>query len=204
MFRKLGRLPENKLRLYEMFVELLSGGWDLAKNVTRNVQFGPVVKLRVLIRLAGFLHLNERRDCSEGELKKAMQDVMPKDLERFGELKNELIEDGLLMNQGSSFYFSHLSFQEYLAAKDLSDPSGRRPTDVLRWFLTGREWWREVILFYISMQSPHDAEKWIKKTVDRLSPPSPETQNNVGLAFSFLMEMLMVAFPGYQPRSFHL
>jgi hypothetical protein len=204
VFRNLRQLPESKIRLYEMFVELLSGGWDLAKNIRREVNFGSVIKLRVLSRLAGFLQLNERRDCSERDLKRAMKDVMPRDLERFGELSQELIEDGLLMQQGSAFYFSHLSFQEYLAAKDLSDPSGRRPTNALRWYLSGSDWWREVLLFYISMQASQDAENSIIKTVGRLSTSSVQIQSRAEREFGFLMEYLMVVFPGYKPKRFQI
>jgi hypothetical protein len=41
VFRRLRSLPENKLKLYEAFTELMCGGWDLAKNVRRDTKFGP-------------------------------------------------------------------------------------------------------------------------------------------------------------------
>jgi hypothetical protein len=204
VFRNLRRLPENRIRLYEMFMELMSGGWDLAKNVKREIKFGSVMKLSLLSRLAGYLHLNKKRDCVEGDIRTAMKDVMPMGAESFPELAQELIEDGLLLKQGNTYYFAHLSFQEYLAAKDLSDPTGRRQTDVLRWYLAGNDWWREVLLFYISMQGPQDAENWIKKTVDRMTIPSTQVADRVSHEFHFLMEYLALTFPAYRPRTFQI
>jgi predicted NACHT family NTPase len=37
---RLKKLPESKVRLYELFVELHSGGWDAAKNISRNSSYG--------------------------------------------------------------------------------------------------------------------------------------------------------------------
>jgi energy-coupling factor transporter ATP-binding protein EcfA2 len=60
VFRRMKSLPENKLKLYEAFTELMCGGWDLAKNVRRDTKFGSNTKLSVLTRLAGQLHINGR------------------------------------------------------------------------------------------------------------------------------------------------
>ena len=38
VFRRMQSLPENKLKLYEVFIELMCGGWDLAKNVRRRTK----------------------------------------------------------------------------------------------------------------------------------------------------------------------
>jgi hypothetical protein len=204
VFRNLQRLPESKTRLYEMFVELMSGGWDLAKNVKRDVKFGSVMKIRLLSRLAGSLQLNQKRDCSQAEIQIAMRDVMSADIAAFPDLLQELIEDGLLVCSGNIYYFSHQSFQEYLAAKDLADPSGRRQTQVLKWFLEGNDWWREVVLFYISMQRPQDVEIWIRKEVEQLTPRSAHVGNRIKQEFHLLMENLQLTFSGYQPRSFEI
>jgi hypothetical protein len=40
VFKKMKSLPESKIKLYEIFVELMCGGWDLAKNVRRDTRFG--------------------------------------------------------------------------------------------------------------------------------------------------------------------
>jgi hypothetical protein len=204
VFRNLRRLPENRIRLYEMFMELMFGGWDLAKNVKREIKFGSVMKLSLLSRLAFYLHLNKKRDCVDGDIRTVMKDVMPMGVEKFPELAQELVEDGLLLKQGSAYYFAHLSFQEYLAAKDLADPTGRRQTDVLRWYLAGNDWWREVLLFYIAMQAPQDVENWIKKTVDRMIIPSTQVAARINHEFHFLMEYFVLTFPDYRPRTFQI
>ena len=39
VFKNLRRLPENKVRLYQMFIDLLLGGWNLAKGLKRQSEF---------------------------------------------------------------------------------------------------------------------------------------------------------------------
>ena len=56
VFRKMQSLPANKVKLYEIFVDLMCGGWDVAKNVRRDTKFGSNAKLSILTRLAGHLH----------------------------------------------------------------------------------------------------------------------------------------------------
>src|SRR5258707_7980999 len=117
VFKKMKSLPESKVRLYEMFVELMCGGWDLAKNVRRETRFGSHGKLGVLTRLAGLLHSGQKREATEEDIRTAVSQTMTSFLEQWRPLLDELIEDGLLIRMGfNSLAFSHLSFQEYLAA----------------------------------------------------------------------------------------
>jgi predicted NACHT family NTPase len=44
VFRQTKQVPQNRTRLYEMFVDLLSGGWDVAKGVVRDSHYGSAVK----------------------------------------------------------------------------------------------------------------------------------------------------------------
>jgi hypothetical protein len=39
-------LPESRPRLYEMFVRLLAGGWDAAKNINRGSKFKSSIEAR--------------------------------------------------------------------------------------------------------------------------------------------------------------
>jgi predicted NACHT family NTPase len=201
VFKNLKKLPENKTRLYEMFVELSCGGWDFAKDVHRPTQFGQAIKITLLSRLAGQLHMNDQRDCTEVEIRTAMNSVMPLNITRFPEMLAELVEDGLIVKSGNTYYFSHLSFQEYLASKDLSDPTGRRPSQVLEWFLLGNGWWKEVLLFYISGTPPRDSELWIRKTADSFVSARPESYTDIATKFAFLMEYLTTVFSGYRPET---
>jgi predicted NACHT family NTPase len=170
VFRRMNSLPENKVKLYEMFVDLMCGGWDLAKNVARETNFGSGTKVKILTSLAGSLHVNNKREASEWEIRIAVSKVAPALTDETGALVNEVLEDGLLMRVSSGIVFSHLSFQEFLAAKDLNDPSGMRQANALRAFFRGNDWWREVLAFYIALSSrPEELEGWIVRIVNGIS-----------------------------------
>jgi predicted NACHT family NTPase len=61
------------------------------------------------------------------------------------------------------FEFAHLSFQEFLAAKDLiGDPLATRANNTLQSFPGGDNWWREVLLFYIGLSGkPRELRNWL-------------------------------------------
>jgi hypothetical protein len=199
VFKKLRSLPEGRVKLYEIFVELMCGGWDIAKNVKREIRFGSRPKLSVLTRLAGILHLNSKREAQESDIRTALSQTMPSLLDQWRNLLDELLEDGLLIRIGPNLAFSHLSFQEYLVATDLTDPSGGRQQHVLKSFLCGEDWWREVLSFYLAMSTrPDEAETWIWRTMEKLS--SGDRIYDLSQRYDFLISRLKEAWPGWSPR----
>ncbi len=200
VFKKMKSLPESKVKLYEVFVDLMCGGWDLAKNVRRETRFGSQAKLAVLTRAAGLLHLNSKREAQEDDVRAAVKQTMAKFVEQWRSLLDEILEDGLLIRLGSnSIAFSHLSFQEYLAATELTDPSGGRQHLVLKRFLSGEDWWREVLAFYVAMaKRPDETEGWIRKTTIEVSQSS--RVYDLASRFRFLIDMLARSWPGWVPR----
>jgi hypothetical protein len=100
VYRNTKALPESRVSLYEMFLRLLAGGWDIAKRVNRETQFGPTPKLTVLIRLASLLHVGRRRDANEGDLKSAINQTLPGLLDSRHSLLDELVQDGFLVPAG--------------------------------------------------------------------------------------------------------
>lgn len=161
-------VPESRPRLYEMFVRLLAGGWDAAKNINRGSKFGSQTKIAVLSHLAGTLHTEKKRDCSIRDLQVAVEERVPGLQFRFRELLTELIADCLLVPTGNILSFPHLSFQEFLAAKDLVQLQPDRANQRLDAFLKGDDWWREVLTFYVGFQDkPSEVEEWIRSGVAR-------------------------------------
>ncbi len=144
VFKNLHRLPENRLRLYQMFIDLLLGGWNLAKGLQRAYVFSPTVKLLLLTRLAGAMHSQRSNECSEAQILSTVKQVAPSLVFQLKAVVGELVEDGLLLHTGrSSYTFAHLSFQEYLAAKDAIDPSrGEEERRVVRAYLGGDDWYK--------------------------------------------------------------
>jgi len=199
VYKNTKALPESRVTLYEMFVNLLAGGWDLAKNVHRQTEFGPAPKLTVLTKLAATLHIGERRDCNQTDFKAAVRNTLPGLAEKWMQLLEEVVHDGLLIPAGLAYSFSHLSFQEYLAAKDLFEPTGRKAPRVFRAFLRGDDWWREVAIFYIALSpDPKDVEEFIRQMAGEVL--SKTADENVKVRASFLFEMLMMSFPGAKPN----
>ena len=81
-------------------------------------------------------------------------------------LAEELVRDGLLRTIGNEYEYSHLSFQEYFAARDfIGEPGAKRATEALRDYLRGDDWWKDVITFYLALgRNPNHAYAWLKRT----------------------------------------
>lgn len=196
VFKKDESLPRNKLTLYQTFTDLLCGGWDYVKGVNRDSRFGRQEKIRILTRLAGILHLNKQSRGNLRDLRRAVADVQPELLGSFERLLSEMLEDGLLQRTGGELAFSHLSFQEFLAAREFPDPSGERSNVLLMDFLRGDDWWREVIAFYVAgPQRPDEMERWIRKISERVQSNSFSD----GSREQFLFDAIADANAGWKP-----
>lgn len=190
-------LPESRPRLYEMFVRLLAGGWDAAKNINRGSKFSSGTKLAVLKQLAGMLHGENKRECSASDVHSAIRERVFGLQEKWREVLSELIVDGLLVPTGSILSFPHLSFQEFLAAEDLMELNPDRANRSLDAFLRGDDWWREVLIFYISFHDkPREMEEWIKSGVLRALPKaSDEIVRGRGVD---LCKVILMNFRGFR------
>jgi hypothetical protein len=199
VFKKMHSLPENKIKLYEIFVDLMCGGWDVAKNVRRDTKYGSNAKLSILTRLASHLHINERREAEESDIRLVIKESFPASYDNWRAVLAELLEDGLLVRLTGGLGFAHLSFQEYLTAKDLTtDPTGERQKLVLRRFLRGEDWWREVLAFYLSLtQRPDELAAWIKSVGSKISHDL--RSQDIGKRWDFMMTCLQGAAPGWTP-----
>jgi len=207
LYRKTPAIPENKASLYRAFVDLYSGGWDVAKGIHKAGRFGNEQKLRPLPGMAYRMHLSHRADCGESMFIQAVTDTMPALVPRAIDLLVEIIQDGILVRVGQYLMFAHLSFQEYLAAQYLaSDPMGNRPAHALRSFLRGEDWWKEVVEFYlISRDDPVTLDDWIERTSGGVGKRPREdedgaTSNEVLSRLDVLANVLAETFPGYSPR----
>ncbi len=193
-------LPESRPRLYEMFVRLLAGGWDAAKNINRGSKFRSATKLAVLNHLAGMLHSEKKRDCSPAEVYSAIRASISGLQDKRSEVLSELIVDGLLVPTGSILSFPHLSFQEFLAAKDLIELKPDRANQRLDAFLKGDDWWREGLIFYVSFHDkPNEMEEWIKSGVVRALPKALE--EIVWSRAVDLCKVILTNFPSFKLSS---
>jgi predicted NACHT family NTPase len=196
VFEGSGSLPETKAELYRIFVDLLCGGWDIAKGIKRRSDFGATVKLRFLINLAAHLHSRKKRSLRSDEMRQRVLKSGFVHLSAWESLVGDIVQDGLLTRDGNSYAFSHLSFQEYLCAKDAADPQSERDRidKIIGTFLDGDEWWREVILFYSAMSNKPDQMRLRVRSAMREKDTAKAEQRGEDLCDS-VMEM----FPAIGP-----
>jgi hypothetical protein len=165
VYKQTRSLPENKARLYSTFVELLSGGWDLAKGVLRSSRYGRSVKVMVLSQLAASAHSEGKKFFDVSMVNAAIRSVVSKiSKQEMPELTSELLMDGILARSADEFFFAHLSFQEFLCAKHfLALPNNRTHIDgAIEDYLDGEDWWREVVRFYLALsENPRALAEWL-------------------------------------------
>jgi hypothetical protein len=178
-----------------MFIDLLLGGWNLAKGLQRSSVYKSNLKMIVLTRLAGMVHAQKTRECTELNLAATLRQVAPALVLELQAVVGELVEDGVLLPTGrSSYTFPHLSFQEYLAAKDAIDPSRQEDRRVVQSYLAGDDWYKEVATFVVSMTtSPLTMRNWV---VDLAKPfATPGRLSDSEKRAAYLIARLGEMFP---------
>lgn len=198
VFRQTGKLPETKVRLYEIFIDILSGGWDIAKGIIRESKFEKRIKVMILRTLASKLHEQRRRAFDSNDLKGIVRITTSKAILKDWELlRDELLMDGLITGSGNIYQFSHFSFQEFLTAKEyMGSPNSLRATEALGSYLQGEDWWREVINFYIALSTnSREAVQWLIEEIQVI-----HARHKITKAEAYLNDLfanLLEAFPEY-------
>jgi hypothetical protein len=199
VYKRQGTLPPNRVSLYGLFVELLCGGWDAIKGVHRRGDFGVHDKHLVLMRLAMQNHLARRRDATDADLRIAIKGSLSALTDCWEDLRDELIQDGLLVSTGAGLRFSHLSFQEYLAAEGLSEHTGERAKQALKEYFAGDNWWKEVLTFFVARQgNPTDTEAWLVQRARQCYRTMPSTtvlSGELDDRLNYLRHTLEESFP---------
>jgi len=144
-------LPRRRVDLYAECVDVLLGHWDEAKGLVG--ELSPREKRAVLQPLALEMHRETRRDVPRRELEARIEPLLPTvggQASDAGDFLDQVRErSGLLVEMGLGRYgFSHLTFQEYLCAREMVDNEGMRGLLLEK---AGDEWWQEVTLLYVGM-----------------------------------------------------
>ena len=82
----------------------------MAKGVRRGSEFGSNLKVSVLVRLASILHYNRSRDATASQIRTVIQELAPVLSTHWEGFLTDLLQDGLLVQNGSLYTFRHLSF----------------------------------------------------------------------------------------------
>ncbi len=200
IFKEIGALPESTVRLYEIFVQLLCGGWDAAKNIRRESEFGPLPKRTVITRLAWICHSSRKRDFGEREFRAAVRHTLNELENRALGLLRECVQDGVLVQAGDDYTFAHLSFQEFLVSKHLNDPNGKRQQLALKWYLAGDAWWDDVLRFYIgAAENPKEIAAWILEGSEQTLRRANSGVADISQRAIRLIDMLESSHKGFRP-----
>ncbi len=179
------KLPDRRAELYAEAVDVLLGKWDEARGVggvtileDRPFEVGD--KRLMLQSLALWMHERGQKEVTQAELFAFLEEQftgMAPDphkrrmaIERFQRVIEE--RTGLLSARGEGVYaFSHLTFQEYLAARALA---GLYDNVEYTLRFTGEAWWREVILLeagYLSGESIERTSRLIRAIMEYRKEP---------------------------------
>jgi formylglycine-generating enzyme required for sulfatase activity len=152
-------LPERRVELYQECVEVFLERWDLAKNMP--VAFRGREARAILQPLALWLHEQEnRRSAPLDQIIKVIRKPLEKMNKPEVDPKKLLLSirdrSGIFMGYNETEYgFTHLSFQEYLAAEEIRKRVTADPNAIdLLVKNYGNRWWREVTLLSLALDNP--------------------------------------------------
>jgi hypothetical protein len=144
-------LPRTKVQIYSKRFELLHSKWDIAKGIRKRSNVASSDKEHFLARLAYRLHCKHQRRFS-------LVDVEPLWTRHFARvyphvLIEDLLHELLVVNNvierdgKDDFSLGHLSFQEFLAAKDIV--FRQNVAKLAR--VADDPWWNRVVLFFVGL-----------------------------------------------------
>jgi len=173
-------LPQRRAELYEECIEVLLGYWDQAKGLgeearilDRKMDTGD--KRGFLEPIALRMHEARQREIERDELYEQLCALFASltreecEAEKMAEAFVEVIRErsGLLQERGPAVCsFSHLTFQEYLAARSIAGGDDYIDRTLSK---LGDEWWREVVLLeagYLSIGGKKRTTQLIQAIAD--------------------------------------
>ena len=195
------KLPDRRAELYVEAVDVLLGKWDEARGVRElpilgDQTFDAGDKRLVLQSLALHMHEARQKEIEAAELSALLKTHFAqmvsdeREAERAIDRFLRVIAEraGLLVARGQGVYaFSHLTFQEYLAALAIAARD-----DYVRYTLAyvGDSWWREVILLEAGHLSIFGREKTTRLiTAIAEKREEPEPYHNLVLATECLRDV---------------
>ncbi len=181
------KLPERRVELYAEAVDVLLGKWDEARGVNETSiledrPFDTNDRRQLLQAVAFRIQEEGKKEIETADLFEQLEAFFAnrtadssgakRAADRFLKMIKE--RTGLLVEAGQGVYrFSHLTFQEYLAALAVLDDD-----DYANYLLnrTGEAEWREVILLALgklSMEGPQRTTQMVKRIADLKKEPAP-------------------------------
>jgi formylglycine-generating enzyme required for sulfatase activity len=150
--RDRGTLPERRIELYKECTDVLLERWDKAKNLP--VPLSAAEARQLLQPVALWMHsVENRREVSKQEILAFIASILPRLTAKVaGEdlLKSWQERSGIFKGEGETYFFHHLSFQEYLTAEEIRNT--RQVEVLVKNF--DKAWWREPTLLAMGLTNP--------------------------------------------------
>lgn len=150
-------VPGNLSELYQMFVDLLLGKWNLDRRV--ETMFDANIKEFVLSRIAERMHLEGRVSISVPAFECIIEDCaveldVPIDSLN---MRQELLDRSslIVLNDKDEIEFRHHSFQEFMVAKRYLN----HPTDWAEDQLISKysdQWWSTIMYYYCGIRKENE------------------------------------------------
>lgn len=176
--RDRGTLPQRRVELYEECTNVMLEKWDMAKGLEGLITAREA--RQVLQPLALWLHgEDERRSAPMGEIaeviKNPLQEIGKSGIDPETLLLNIRDRSGIFMGYSESEYgFTHLSFQEYMAAEQIRN-MGNIEMLIQKY---GEDWWKEVILLCLALDNPSVIEEFMRRII-----PTDRFKTDISLIF---------------------
>lgn len=178
------KLPNRRAELYAEAVAVLLGKWDEARGVAEiaildDQPFDAGDRRLLLQQVALHMHARQKKELDGADLRDLLKTFfLSKTLDEAAALRAverflRVVEErtGLLAARGEGVYaFSHLTFQEYLAALAIADRDSYVKDALAH---SGEPWWREVILLTAGSLSPERVSRLIRALADKKTEPTP-------------------------------
>jgi hypothetical protein len=146
-------LPNTEIKLYNERMRLLTGYYDLARNIKSRIESTPQLLEFLAQKLAFYLHSGGQKEANKEELEKHV-------LRSFSKIHSskqieiafeELIDPCnilLPMTDDGKYGFGHLRYQEFLVAREISTNRAIEIYDLLN-----NVWWHDSLLLFGQMNS---------------------------------------------------
>ncbi|MBD2355778.1 NACHT domain-containing NTPase [Tolypothrix sp. FACHB-123] len=184
--------PAQRAELYKQGLDLLLIRWDEARGIKRDRVYrnlSLLQKIKLLSHIAAitfaqgqyFLPENKMRQLIAdylSQLPQSTKDADALELESEAVLKSIEAQHGLLIERARGIYsFSHLTFQEYFTAREISANANILTLQELVDRIN-EERWREIFLLTIGMLKPaDDLLQLMKQKIDSLASTKGKLNN---------------------------
>ncbi|MBI1922793.1 SUMF1/EgtB/PvdO family nonheme iron enzyme [Candidatus Poribacteria bacterium] len=153
-------LPERRVELYKECTDVFLERWDKAKGL--NVLLSAAEARQLLQPVALWMHsVEERREVSRSEILEYIAPILPRikrDVNAEDLLNSWRERSGIFKGEGETYFFHHLSFQEYLTAEEIRN---RQRVDLLMEHFDNA-WWREPTLLAMGLTNPPIYENFMR------------------------------------------